>query len=92
LTFKKAFPVGDLGQVSLALVGVYVVITMLFWPIPLILKLTGVEVYEISLMPYSILIPTWFMSAGKKLRLQKYVISFTESPTDRNRLKINIFF
>ncbi|XP_055328641.1 putative thiamine transporter SLC35F3 [Paramacrobiotus metropolitanus] len=63
LCFKKAFPKGDLGQVSFAVSAMYVLMILMYWPVPLILKLTGVEQYDIREMPYGILIGSWSCTA-----------------------------
>lgn len=65
LFFKKAFPKGDLGQVSFAVSGMYLLMTIVYWPVPLILKLTGMETYSMKDLPYQILVGDWSCTAGK---------------------------
>ncbi|XP_055336232.1 solute carrier family 35 member F4-like [Paramacrobiotus metropolitanus] len=60
---KLSFPKGDLAQVSLMLSTVTFLVSILFWPMPVITKITGMEEYDITAMPYWYLLPAWFMSA-----------------------------
>jgi hypothetical protein len=59
--------VADLTQVSFVLELIFLFITIIFLPIPIILKLTGVEVYDITNMPYAILLSNWILSACKRI-------------------------
>ncbi|XP_055356868.1 uncharacterized protein LOC129601969 [Paramacrobiotus metropolitanus] len=63
LAFKKAFPKGDFGQVSFAVTGMFLVMCLIYWPVPVALKCTGVEVYDIRLLPYGILFGAWICSS-----------------------------
>jgi hypothetical protein len=64
MLFKRGFPKGDLGQVSFAVSGMYLLMLLLYFPIPIILKQTGVETYDISELPYPYLIVSWSSTAG----------------------------
>jgi hypothetical protein len=59
MLFKRAFPKGDLGQVSFAVSGMYLLMLLVYWPVPIILNQTGVETYDISKLPYQYLIGSW---------------------------------
>ncbi|OQV14328.1 hypothetical protein BV898_11447 [Hypsibius exemplaris] len=48
IAFMKSFPMGNLGQVSFALTGMNILICLIYWPVPLALHLTGIEVYDIT--------------------------------------------
>ncbi|OQV12942.1 hypothetical protein BV898_12777 [Hypsibius exemplaris] len=67
LCFKKSFPKGDLGQVSFAVSGMYVLMLIIYLPVPIILNLTGVETYDITLIPYPFLVGSWSCSAVSAL-------------------------
>ncbi|OQV11791.1 putative Solute carrier family 35 member F4 [Hypsibius exemplaris] len=57
--FKKAFPKGDLGQISFV-VTVMSLLTFLFYlPIPIILHETGVENYTFVQLPFPHLVGAW---------------------------------
>ncbi|GAU98731.1 hypothetical protein RvY_09840 [Ramazzottius varieornatus] len=59
LLFKKTFPKGDLGQISFAVSGVYLLTALVYLPIPIILKVTGVEHWTWSDIPFPLLIVSW---------------------------------
>ncbi|GAV03651.1 hypothetical protein RvY_14045 [Ramazzottius varieornatus] len=59
IAFKRAFPRADFGQTAFAITMMYIIQCLTFWPVPLILKLTGVEIYDIEELPYQYAVPSW---------------------------------
>lgn len=73
----KAFPTGDLGQISLAISGMNLLSCLLYWPVPLILRCIEYETYNLSTMPSALVVGSWMCTAGTYCIHERHVLMQT---------------